>query len=108
MEKNQQNSQFLVKNKPNSLIKTKGKTKVRRIMETLYGFNRPLKVEEIKKDTGFSQKQILEALRFMRAVGMITKNYENLGATRKIPPRRKLIVNLSESQFKKARRFLKR
>ena len=115
MEKNNEKTPKIAQKETKSLITTsgkiykkQGKTKVRRVMETIYGFNRPLKIQEIVRDTGFTKKQIFESLRFLFAVGMITKNYENLGAKHKIPPRRSLIVSLSKSQFKRARRFLYR
>lgn len=106
MEKNQQNTQFLAKKITNSEINQNGKTNVRKIMETIYGFSRPIKVQDIVRDTGFTQKQVLNSLDFMSSVGMITKSYENLGAKHKVPPRRNLIISLSKSQFEKARRFL--
>lgn len=90
----------------NSLINGNGKTKVRKVMETIYGFSRPIKVQDIVRDTGFTQKQVLKSLEFMSNVGMITKSYEILGAGHRVPPRKLLKVSLSASQFKKAGRFL--
>jgi DNA-binding transcriptional regulator GbsR (MarR family) len=77
-------------------------------MRTLYGFNRPMKVKEIMSDTGFTQKQVWKTLEFLSSVRMITKAYEDTGAKRRIPPKRNLIVSLSETQFKRAKRFLKK
>lgn len=90
----------------NSYISTKGKTNVRMVMETIYGFGREITVKEIQKDSGLTQKQVLEATRFLSASNMISKTYENQRARHKIPPIRILKVSLTPSQFRKAGRFL--
>ena len=82
------------------------KTMVRRVMETIYGFNRPLKVKEIVRDTALTEKQVWRVIQFLSASEMITKTYENFGAKHRIPPIRMIKVSLTPSQFKKAGRFL--
>ena len=88
------------------ILKRVKKTRVRSVMETIYGFNRPLTVKEIVRDNGFTEKQVWKVLEFLSGSRMITKTYENIGARHKVPPIRILKVSLSPSQFKKAGRFL--
>ena len=92
--------------KPISHISLNGKTNARRVMEVIYSFNKPLKVKEIMRNTGFSQIKVLTTLRFLASGRMITKEYEIFGGTKEAPPHRILIVRLTLSQFRRARRYL--
>ena len=109
MEKNEEKESKSDINTIGKIDKGGKKTMTRRIIETLFEFNRPMEVQEIVRDTRYTEKQVWEVLRFLSALKMVTKKYENLDAKGyKSPPRRILKVNLTQSQFKRARRFLRR
>ena len=77
----------------------------KKILKVLYSVHKPLKVNEIRNLTGLRRKQIWRCLTFLKGVGAITKTYE---FTDNIPPQRHLIVSLTKSQVRNARRYLRK
>lgn len=79
----------------------------KKVLKFMYSANRELRIDEIKSGTGLTKKKIWRNLLFLKGLGAITSRKEIIKIEGK-PPQRHLLVSLSKSQVKNARRYLKK
>lgn len=87
-----------------SNLTPRGKSNVKRVIEALFYSQKPMKIEEIRKLTGLTKKQIYDALDF--AGNHVTKETEKTKAMRRIPPLSILTISLNKNQRKMAERYV--